>query len=142
MNFAVRHTTCCVSDVLLISLSSPVFIEIQNMNFAVTQQVVCLTAKFMFCTSMNTEIRSTALTQQVVCLTLHVLYLNEYWRQRNQELTQQVVCLTAKFMFCISMNIEIQRNQECTNTTSRMPNSKVHVLYLNEYGETKEIRST
>ena len=43
MNFAVRHTTCCVSDVLLISLS-PVFIEIQNMNFAVRHTTCCVSA--------------------------------------------------------------------------------------------------
>ena len=43
MNFAVRHTTCCVSAVLLISLS-PVFIEIQNMNFAVRHTTCCVSA--------------------------------------------------------------------------------------------------
>ena len=43
MNFAVRHTTCCVSAVLLISLS-PVFIEVQNMNFAVRHTTYCVSA--------------------------------------------------------------------------------------------------
>ena len=43
MNFAVRHTTYCVSAVLLISLS-PVFIEVQNMNFAVRHTTYCVSA--------------------------------------------------------------------------------------------------
>ena len=68
MNFAVRHTTCCVSDVL-ISLS-PVFIEIQNMNFAVRHTTCCVSActpdffvtqVFIEIQNMNFAVRHTTL---------------------------------------------------------------------------------
>ena len=66
MNFAVRHTTCCVSDVLLISLS-PVFRD------TLTQRLVVLSRM------PNSKV--------------HVLYLNEYWSDkvspiRSTSLTQ------------------------------------------------------
>ena len=52
MNFAVRHTTCCVSAVLLISLS-PVFIEIQNMNFAVRHTTCCVSDVLLISLSLQ-----------------------------------------------------------------------------------------
>ena len=56
MNFAVRHTTCCVSVVLLISLS-PVFIEIQNMNFAVRHTTCCVSAVLLISLSLQYSLR-------------------------------------------------------------------------------------
>ena len=56
MNFAVRHTTCCVSAVLLISLS-PVFIEIQNMNFAVRHTTCCVSAVLLISLSLQYSLR-------------------------------------------------------------------------------------
>ena len=56
MNFAVRHTTCCVSDVLLISLS-PVFIEIQNMNFAVRHTTCCVSAVLLISLYLKYSLR-------------------------------------------------------------------------------------
>ena len=56
MNFAVRHTTCCVSAVLLISLS-PVFIEIQNMNFAVRHTTYCVSAVLLISLSLQYSLR-------------------------------------------------------------------------------------
>ena len=55
MNFAVRHTTCCVT-VLLISLS-PVFIEIQNMNFAVRHTTCCVSAVLLISLSLQYSLR-------------------------------------------------------------------------------------
>ena len=52
MNFAVRHTTCCVSAVLLISLS-PVFIEVQNMNFAVRHTTCCVSDVLLISLSLQ-----------------------------------------------------------------------------------------
>ena len=56
MNFAVRHTTYCVSAVLLISLS-PVFIEIQNMNFAVRHTTYCVSAVLLISLSLKYSLR-------------------------------------------------------------------------------------
>ena len=56
MNFAVRHTTCCVSAVLLISLS-PVFIEVQNMNFAVRHTTCCVSAVLLISLSLQYSLR-------------------------------------------------------------------------------------
>ena len=56
MNFAVRHTTCCVSAVLLISLS-PVFIEVQNMNFAVRHTTYCVSAVLLISLYLQYSLR-------------------------------------------------------------------------------------
>ena len=56
MNFAVRHTTCCVSAVLLISLS-PVFIEVQNMNFAVRHTTCCVSDVLLISLSLQYSLR-------------------------------------------------------------------------------------
>ena len=67
--------------------------------------------------------------------------MNTLTKKSGYRLTQLVVCLTES-SFLYSMNTKHEIRSTGTNTTSRMPNSKVHVLYLNEYLRYKEIRST
>ena len=87
MNFAVRHTTCCVSAVLLISLS-PVFIEIQNMNFAVRHTTCCVSActpdffvsqVFIEIQNMNFAVRhTTCCVSAVLLISLSLQYSLRY----------------------------------------------------------------
>ena len=82
------------------------------MNFAGIRLVVCCTPNFFEYWRQRNQEYSTNTTSRMPNSKVHVLYLNEYWSDkeiRSTSLTQQVVCLTAKFMFCISMNTGVTK---------------------------------